>query len=232
MSKKSVTLSLAMSLAAGCWLFSACGNNTGCVSSSTGQSFGGFGGCVTGGTASPQTSFQILGDEGTPFTATIADTQASFVINGTVPLSVVLVNSHPPIQLSATKNDNDSALLSLELVFGSTVQQLASTSAPFGTVFVQTGTLTASGPSANPDVRFLVKAPLGETFQSLIEDPSNGFIISATVPALLLFEGSQGKVDGQFIQTENFGPFAIDLIINGTVVAQASGAPNISIRQP
>ena len=232
MSKKSATLSLAMVLAAGCWLFSACGNNSGCVSGATGQSFGGFGGCVGGASSRPQTSFQIVGDEGTPFIATIADTQASFVINGTTPLSVVLVNSHPPIQMSATKNETDSSLLSLQLVFGTSIEQIASTSAPFGTVFVQTGTLTASGPSANPDVRFLVKAPLGEDFTSLIEDPSNGFIVRATVPALLLFEGSQGKVNGQFIQLEKWGPFAIDLFINGALVAQASGSPNISIRQP
>jgi len=231
MSKKSVTLSLAMVLAAGCWLLSACGNNSGCVSSSTGTSFGGLGGCVTGAVATAQTTFQILGDEGTPFTATISDPQASYVINGTVPLSVVLVNSQPEIQMIATKLGTDSALLSLEIVFNSTIEQVASTSAPLGTVFVHTGTVTTFPPSANPDVRFFVRAPLGETFDALIEDPSNGFIISATVPALLLFEGSQGKVDGEFIQTENFGPFDIDLIVNGAVVAQASGGPKITIQQ-
>jgi len=232
MSKKWITPTLAMVLAAGCWLFSACGNNSGCVSGSTGQSFGGLGGCVGGASTRPQTSFQILGDEGTPFTATIADTQASFVINGTVPLSVVLVNSHPPTQMSATKNETGSSLLSLQLVFGTSIQQISSTSAPFGTVFVQTGTLTASGPPANPDVRFFVKAPLGESFTSLIEDPSNGFIVDTTVPALLLFEGSQRKVDGQFIQLEKRGLFAIDLFVDRILVAEASGAPDVSIRQP
>lgn len=232
MSKQSVTLSLAMVLAAGCWLFSACGNSSGCVSGASGQSFGGFGGCVGGASTRPQTSFYINGDEGTTFTATIADTQASYVINGTVPLSVVLVNSHQPIQMSVTKDEPDSALLSLELIYSLAIDQVVSTSEPFGTVSVQTGTLTAAGPPANPDVRFLVTKPLDETFTSLIEDTSNGFIVRGTVPALLLFEGSQGKVDGQFIQLEKYGPFAIDLYINGTLVAQASGSPNISIQQP
>ena len=232
MSSRALTPALAILFFAGCLLVSACGSNTGCVTTQAGTSIGGFGGCVTGDVVPPQTSFQILGDVGTPFTALISDTQASYVINGTVPLSVVLVNSHPPIRMDATKTANNSALLSLEIVFGSRIQQLASTQAPFGTVSVQTGTLTAIAPSAGYDVRFFVKAPLGELFAALVEDTSNGFETAATVPALLLLAGVSGRVDGQFQQFTNLGSFDIDLIINGAVVAQASGAPNITIKSP
>lgn len=232
MSKKWIKPALVMVLAAGCWLFAACGNNSGCVNGTTGNSFGGLGGCVGGGSVAGQLSFLVVGDEGTPFIATLSDTHASYVINGTVPLTVILVNSHPPIKLSAIKNANDSSLLSLELVLGFTIVQISSTSAPLGTVFVQTNPLVTLGPPAAPDVRFFVSAPRGETFQTLIEDTSNGFEINAVAPTLFLYEDPQGKVDGQFIQTDNFGPFLIDLIINGTVVAEVAGSPNVSIRQP
>ena len=97
----------------------------------------------------------------------------------------------------ATKLGNDSALLSLQIVFGSTIEQVASTSAPLGTVAVQTGTVTTFPPSANPDVRFFVSALLGETFDALIEDSSNGFIISsATVPALRLLRPRRARLTG------------------------------------
>ncbi|MGD0075496.1 MAG: hypothetical protein ABSD31_14320 [Candidatus Binataceae bacterium] len=235
MSKWSITLGLAVVLAAGCWMAAGC-NSSGCVSGATGQSFGGFGGCLGGGSTRSQISFELLGDEGTPFTATIGDTQASYVLNGNVPLTVVLVNSHPPLQMSAIKNANDSALLSLQLVYGTEIQQIASTSKPFGPVFVQTGTLQAVGPAANPDVRFLIKSPPGEEFTSLIEDSSapsgNGFVVESTAPELSLFEGAQGKVDGQYIQLEKLGAMTVDLYINGAQVAEVTGAPNITIRQP
>jgi len=232
MSSRTLTPALAILFAAGCLFVSACGNNSGCVTTQSGTSLGGFGGCVTGDVVSPQTTFQILGDVGTPFTALISDTKASYVINGTVPLSVVLVNEHPPIRMDATKTANDSALLSLEILLGTKIRQIASTEAPFGTVSVQTNTLTAIAPAAGYDVRFFVKAPLGELFEALLEDTSNGFETAATVPALLLLEGVSGRVDGQFQQLTNLGSFDIDLIINGAVVAHASGAPNITIKSP
>ena len=232
MRKPWLNLALAMILAPGCWLFAACGNNEGCVSGATGNSFGGIGGCVAGGSVSGQLTFDVVGDVGTRFNATISDKDASYNIVGNVPLSVVLVNSHPPIKMSATKTTNDSSLLSLNLVLGISLVQVASTSAPFGTIFVQTNPLPKLGPPAAPDVRFFVSAPLGETFETLVEDTQTGFDINSTVPSLILYESPQGKVDGQFIQDENQGVFEIDLIVNGTVVADTAGSPNISLRQP
>src|SRR5580704_5080046 len=153
MRKTWLNFALAVALAPGCWLFAACGNNTGCVSGATGNSFGGIGGCVAGGSVSGQLTFDIVGDVDTPFNATISDKDASYNVVGKVPLSVVLVNSHPPIKMSATKTSNDSSLLSLNLVLGISLVQVSSTSAPFGTIFVQTNPLPKLGPPASPDVR-------------------------------------------------------------------------------
>ncbi len=219
-------------VAAGCLLLSACGSNTGCVTTQSGTSLGGFGGCVTGDVVSPQTAFQMLGDAGTPFTALISDTQVSYTINGTVPLSVVLVNSHPPIRMDATKMANDSALLSLEITFGAQIRQISSTQAPFGSVSVQTNTLNAMAQPTSYDVRFMVKEPAGQPFQTLIEDTSNGFQVAATAPALLLFEGASGRVDGEFQQLTTKGSFDIDLLINGSLVANVTGENHVTIKSP
>ncbi len=229
---RALTQVLAILLAAGCLTVSACGSTSGCVTTQSGTSIGGFGGCVTGDVVSPQTSFQILGDAGTPFTAVISDTNVSYTINGVVPLSVVLVNSHPPIRMEATKLMNSSALLSLEIVFGNTIEQISSTQAPFGSVSVQTGTLNAMAQPATYDVRFMVNQPAGQPFQSLIEDTSNGFETAATAPALLLFEGASGRVDGQFQQLTREGSFDIDLLINGAFVANVTGQSNVTIKSP
>jgi len=232
MSRKWVTSALAVVLAAGCWWFLGCGNNSGCVSGSTGNTFGGLGGCVAGGSVNAQTSFDVVGDVGTPFVGMISDTKASYSISGTAPLEVILVNSHPPIKMSISKNTNDNSLLSLELVHGYNIIQFASTSAPLGTVFVQTGPLSVLGAPASPDVRFFVSAPAGQEFEGLIEDTETGFDINGTVPTLMLFEGPNGQVDGQFLQVTRIGPFVVDLIINGDVVATAEGSPEISIVEP
>ncbi len=219
-------------VAAGCVMLSACGSNTGCVTTQSGTSLGGFGGCETGDVVPPQTAFQMLGDDGTPFTALISDTQVSYTISGTVPLSVILVNSHPPIRMDATKLANNSALLSLQITFGAQIRQISSTQAPFGSVTVQTDTLNAVSPAATYDVRFVVKEPAGQPFQTLIEDTSNGFQVAATAPALLLFEGASGRIDGEFQQLTTKGTFDIDLLINGSRVANVTGGTHVAIKSP
>lgn len=225
-------LAAVLLLVGGCMILPGCGNSSNCISSEgSATQFGGFGGCVPGGNVPAQTSFQVLGDPGTPFSALISDTKASYNITGTVPLSIIFVNEHPPVRINANKLTGTSALLSLEIVSGTTIVQLFSTEAPFGTVVVQTGTLPQLAPVPGRDVRFIVKAPPGEVFNTLIEDLSNGFEASAVVPALFLFEGATGRVDGEFDQVNNIGPLSIDLIINGALVAQASGGPKVSIVQ-
>jgi hypothetical protein len=174
----------------------------------------------------------MLGDVGTPFSALISDTQVSYTINGTVPLSVILVNSHPPIRMDATKLANNSALLSLEIVFGASIKQISSTQAPFGSVSVQTDTLNAFAELATYDVRFMVKEPAGQPFETLIEDTSNGFQVAGTAPALLLFAGASGRIDGQFQQLTTKGSFDVDLLINGSRVANVTGGPNVTIKSP
>ncbi len=210
----------------------ACGNNSGCVTTESGTSLGGFGGCVTGDVVAPQTAFEMLGDDGTPFTAVISDTQVSYTINGTVPLSVVLVNSHPPIRMDATKMANDSALLSLQITLGAQIREISSTQAPFGSVSVQTNTLNAMALPATYDVRFMVSQPAGQPFETQIEDTSEGFQVAATAPALLLFEGASGRIDGQFQQLSTKGLFDIDLLINGSLVANVTGGTNVTIKSP
>jgi len=232
MSSRALTQGLVTLYAAGCLLLSACGSNTGCVTTQSGTSLGGFGGCVTGDVVAAQTSFQMLGDVGTPFTARISDTQVAYTINGVVPLSVILVNSHPPIRMDATKLANNSALLSLEIVFGASIKQISSTQAPFGSVSVQTDTLNAFAELATYDVRFMVKEPAGQPFETLIEDTSNGFQVAGTAPALLLFAGASGRIDGQFQQLTTKGSFDVDLLINGSRVANVTGGPNVTIKSP
>jgi hypothetical protein len=231
--KRTLASALAIIIvAAGGLLLSACGSNTGCVTTQSGTSLGGFGGCVTGDVVPAQTAFQMLGDVGTPFTARISDTQVAYIVNGTVPLSVILVNSHPPIRMDATKLANDSALLSLQITFGAHIRQISSTQAPYGSVSVQTDTLNAFPELATYDVRFMVKEPAGQPFQTLIEDTSNGFQVAATAPVLLLFEGASGRVDGEFQQLTTKGIFDIDLFINGSRVANVTGGSHVTIKSP
>ena len=87
-------------------------------------------------------------------------------------------------------------------------------------------------PPAAPDVRFFVKQPPAETFNALIEDLNTAFAVGAIVPALFLFEGPEGRIDGQFTQTRNFGAFDVDLIINGRTVANAKGGPVVTVKEP
>lgn len=183
--------------------------------------------------APAQINYNFAGDTGTSFNAQISDLTASWQLTGTVPLTVVLLNNNPPVRINATKTANNSNLLSLQEVVGLTVGQLASTSAPFGTVSVTYGgLLTQVAPPADPDVRFFVQLPSGATYQALIEDLENAYEVTNVAPTLYLFENSDGRVDGEFNQLSDLGPFSIFLIINGITVADAYGGPTVSIVSP
>jgi len=205
-----------------------------CNSSSTGVS--GFVGNTP--PTSPETIFKVLGNTGTPFTMLVSNARSSWQIQGNIPLNVIIVNNvivngATPARLIATKLSNDNSLMSLQAANGFHVVSAASTTAPYGTVTIQTGaSLLQISPQASPDLRIFVFGPLGERFQGLIEDSQVGYVVNQRVPALFLFDSPNGKVDGNFTQIQSFGPFAINMSYNGTIVATAQGFPNVIIRQP
>ncbi len=184
----------------------------------------------------PLSSFRVLGQSGLQFTALISDANSSWQIAGAVPMNVVIVNNQTPVRMIATKQSAGNGILSLQLTLGFRVQDVASTASPYGTVSIQN---TASRPGfapppapANPDVRLFVKGPLSERFSGLFEDTETAFILSDRAPALILFDSPNGAVDASVTQIQNLGPFNIDLLLNGGVVAHARGGPTVTIRQP
>jgi len=197
------------------------------------NSLGGFSGSV-GNTpkAPPVTSYKILGAAGEPFSAVVSDGISSWQISGSVPMDVAVVNNLPPDRLVATKQSGDGGKLSIELVNGARVIDVASTTQAFGTVSVQAGKPTGVPPAANPDLRIFVSGPAGERFTALIEDNSKGFLVDDRAPALFLFDSPNGTVVGTFDQVQNFGPFEISMSLNGVVVTTASGAPHVVIKEP
>ncbi|HVA80756.1 MAG TPA: hypothetical protein VNF29_07510 [Candidatus Binataceae bacterium] len=212
------------------WLgtLSACNNN-----------YIGFAGYV-GNTppVAPEAIYRVLGTLGTPFTLLISNSRSSWQVQGNIPLNVViinniLVNGLTPSRLNATKLSNDNSLMSLQIANGFNVLAVSSTSAPYGTLSIQTGApLQQIAPAANPDLRIFVFGPAGERFSGLIEDSQIGFAVSQRVPALFLFDSPNGKIDGNFTQFQSFGPFAINMTLAGKVIATAHGFPNVIIREP
>jgi hypothetical protein len=225
--RRMISHTMLRSLAAGlCVAVAACNN-----------SLGGFGGFV-GNTppVPPSTGFKVLGNIGTQFTLTISNANSSWIVPGTIPLNLWVVNNQTPVRMIATKLANDNSLMSLEVDNGGVILNLQSTTAPYGVVSVQTGgTLTTLQPQAVPDLRIYVNGPLGQRFQALVEDKATGFVTNTRAPAVFLFDGPNGTVDGQFQQTQNFGVFAIAMTsgVGGTdVIATAGGGPFVVIKQP
>ena len=180
-------------------------------------------------------SYQILGTVGTPFTATISDDRSFWTLQGNVPLSIVICN--PPsskAQLVVSKTTADNSLLSAEIITGNHIKDLQSTSAPFGTVQVQTGTLTSAPSAASPDLRIALLGPLNVRYQALVEDTDIGFIIQARAPTLIVFDTPNGKVDATFFSGgRNFGRFTADMTLDGQLVVPiVSKGPNLTIREP
>ncbi len=214
-----------------------CATVAACNNSVTG--FGGFVGNTP--PVPPSTTFKVLGNVGTPFTLTISNANASWVVPGNIPLNVSIVNNTTPCRMVATKLAGDNTLMSLEIDNGGNIVSAESTTAPYGLVSIQTGgTLNAIQPPANPDLRIYVNGPFGQRYQAFVEDSNIGFIVNSRAPSVFLFDQPSGKVDGQFTQTQNFGSFSLNMTFNaapgahtGTdVVATASGGPFVIIRQP
>jgi hypothetical protein len=183
-----------------------------------------------------QTSFRIVGEIGTPFSATISDARSSWTIQGVVPLSIVIVNNVLPVRVSVNKLVSNNSLLSLEIINAFSVEQLASSTDNFGVAVGNYGKVATFAPPAFPDVRFFVKGPTGELFDALVEDTKQGQIVEARAPAVLLFDspagGNGGRVDATFTAVQYLGSFAIDLIYNGALVQSAVGTTNAVLKYP
>jgi hypothetical protein len=217
------TFSLAAIGAAIAISVAACNNQTG---------FSGSVGNTPNGPKLP--SYEILGDVGTPFTATVSDARSSWTFQGNAPLAVFVANN--PSQLAsvvATKTTSSSNLLSLEIISGNHVTDVQSTSAPFGSVQVQAGGTLGTIPTpADPDLRIFLKGPLNERYTALVEDIETGFIINARAPTLILFDTPDGKVDATFFGNQDFGTFVANMTLGGQVVATVMKGPDATIREP
>jgi len=183
-----------------------------------------------------QTAFRIVGRVGTPFSAKISDARSSWNITGVVPLSIVIVNNVAPIRISVNKLVNDSSLISLEVINGFSVYQLASSTSNFGAAVGSFGKVATFAPPASPDVRFFVKGPAQELFDALVEDTKQGNIVEAHAPALILFDspagGNGGRVDATFTAVNFLGGFSIDLIYNGVVVDSIFAGTSAILKYP
>jgi hypothetical protein len=176
-----------------------------------------------------QTSFRVVGQIGTPFSATISDARSTWTVKGVIPLSIVIVNNVPPVRISVTKLVSDTSLLSLQVINGFSIFQLASTVDPFGTAVGSFGKVASFAPPANPDVRFMVKGPTEEIFDALIENQTRGEVVQSHAPCVILFDtpqsnGSGPHVDGIFTAVNFLGSFNIDLTLNGVLVQSAANA--------
>jgi hypothetical protein len=186
---------------------------------------------------SAQTSFRIVGRVGTPFSAKISDFRSSWNITGVVPLSIVIVNNKPPVRVSVNKLVSDSSLLSLEIINGFTVKQLASGTDNFAVAVGSFGQVANFALPAVPDVRFFVKGPTNELFDALIEDTTMGQVVESRPPTLILFDspagGTGGRVDGIFTAVGFTGSFNIDLIYDGAIVVSVpNGGTSVTMKYP
>jgi hypothetical protein len=197
------------------------------------NSLGGFSGSV-GNTppVTPETSYKVLGNPGTPFTALVSDARSSWVVNGSAPLSIAIVNVQTPSRIAVTKLIGDNSLMSIEIINGTSVVDLGSTTAPFGTASAQTGgTVFAIAEKAQTDLEINVTGPLGEHFDGLIEDSSIAFTTEDFAPAVYLFDMPSGKVTAQFFQVTSRGGIVANMTLNGQVVANGVGGPSIVLQE-
>lgn len=190
----------------------------------------------------PLSAFRVLGEPGLQFSATISASDQTWNVQAAVPTNIILINTPviggqgTPVRMVATKQSSGNGILSLQLTTGYTVRYISSTASPYGTVTVQNNATRPGdappAPLASPDVRLFVKGPASERFSGQFEDSVNDYILDDRVPALVLFDHPDGAVDATLNQIQNLGPFSIDLLFNGAVVAHASGGPTVTIRQP
>jgi hypothetical protein len=184
----------------------------------------------------PLSAFRILGQPGMQFSALVNDATSTWQIQGAVPMNIVIVNNQTPVRMIATKQSAGNGILSLQLTLGFVVQDVSSTSDPFGTASLQNNPqnpgFAPPPPFASPDVRLFVKGPSTERYSGIFEDKATAFLLSDRAPTLVLFDHPNGAVDATVTQIQNLGPFSVDLLFNGGVVAHASGGPTVTIRQP
>jgi len=203
---------------------SGCGNTFGCGGLS-GSSNGQFSGCSGGKNIPPQSSINFLGSLGTVFSATVSDTHASYSFTGVVPLQVVYVNNVPPLRVVATNLSTTPSLLSIQALAAFTTTQLASTSVPGSTISVNVGGALPfiAGPPAC-DVRVYVYGPIGQFYQSLLEQNNNAYENQTVAPGLFLLGGASGNVDDVLDEVTNaLGLIRANLMINGKLAARGGG---------
>jgi len=183
----------------------------------------------------PQSSYRVVGDVGTPFSALVSDSRSSWQISAAIPMNIVVVNDSPPDRISVTKLTNDQRLLSVQVIQGFGVATVDSTISRFGTAVGSTGGATpAFAIPASPDVRYVVKTPLSGLFNALIEDETMSNALESQIPAIILFDspnkGQSGRVDGTFNQVSFAGVFNVDLLINGQLGQSASGGNSVTVQ--
>jgi hypothetical protein len=180
-----------------------------------------------------QNTLWVLGTPGTPFQAVVTDTAQSWTFKGVVPESVGIMNASPGVQMIVTKLSNGGALLTAELIHGTTLVAETSTFDPFGTVVVQSaGGVNAIAPNANPNIQIFVKGPSNGLINGLVEDLTLSFVVEARSPALFLFERPDRRVDAIINSVDEAGGISVDILSNGAVVVQQTGGPRVLIKFP
>jgi hypothetical protein len=203
----------------------SCNNNQGGFSGSVGNTPNG----------PPLTSYRIVGGTiGESFTATVSNARSSWTLQGTTPLSMIICNNILPARIIVTKTASNNNSITVSIINGSHLLQTAETSAPFGTVSLQTGGKAIPiSPPANPDLRIFVAGPVNTAYTALVEDIKTGFVIKEHAPTFIFFDSPNGKVDGTFFQNgQNFGTFTINMTLNGVLVASVHKGPTARIREP
>jgi hypothetical protein len=204
---------------------SGCGNSLGCGGLTGGGTNGPFTGCTGGSPIPPQSSINFVGDLGTPFSATISDTSASYTFKAALPLTLIYVNNVPPVRVIATNLSTTPALLSIQALSAFATVGLASTTTPGGTISLNVGgPLPAlAGPPAC-DVRFYVAGPLTQNYTALLEQNNNAYEQSTISPTLFLLGKAKGNISGQFnLILNQIGPLKVDLVIDGKLAAANTG---------
>ena len=183
-----------------------------------------------------QTSFRMVGNLGTPFVATVSDQRSSWVIQGVVPLNVLIANGNFPARIVATKLTNDNALLSIEVINGFSVATISSTFANYGMVVGSlNGKLNALAAPASPDVRFYINGPASGVFNATVEDSSTAYVLQSRAPCLILYDSPNnnsltGHVDGIFNLVGGAEYLDIDLNFDGAIdTSGGSGTVTVKI---
>jgi hypothetical protein len=183
-----------------------------------------------------QTSFRMVGNLGTPFIATVSDQRSSWVIQGVVPLNVLIANGNFPARIVATKLTNDNALLSIEVINGYSVATISSTFANYGMVVGSlNGKLRAFAAPASPDARFYINGPASGLFNAVVEDSTTAYVLQSRAPCVILYDSPDNNsltahVDGIFNLVGGAGgPLDINLNFDGAIVT-SGGSGTVTVK--